>query len=252
MPDEVAVQEAPTAGDAPVAETPAPEGSGLEAAAAATQADEFTPEYVHKLREEAADYRTKASKFTDTFDGYEDAEIEAFLDLARTLKTDPQTAAEWFEQVAQNIKGGQAPAAPAQQQAAPAADDRPLTRAELDAYIAERDRARSEQEAQQNAIKEIHSEIKELGVDPDSLDGLAVMKVAYEQTGGDIKAAYKIAVEDRRNSWIEQYLAEKEKDGGVAGSVPDGVGGIPSTERKIKSLDDAVAAMKDRLSRTSL
>lgn len=254
MPDELVQEAAPQGADTMVADAPAPEGSAHEAPPASGP-DEFTPEYVHKLREEAASYRTEASKFKDTFDGYDESEVEAFLDLARTLKTDPVTAAEWFEQVAKNIRGGQTPEQAAEQAttAAPSpADDRPLTRAELDAYIAERETQRAQAEAQQNAIKEIHSEMKELGVDPDSIDGMAVMKVAYEQTGGDIKAAYKIAVEDRRNAVIEAYLAEKAKDADIAGNTAPGIGGIPSGERAIKNLDDSAAAMKERLARSGL
>ena len=227
--------------------------AGEAGAGDAPEADpeSFTPEYVHKLRDEAAGFRTELNPYKETFDGFADEEREAFLDLARTLKSDPIAAADWMEQVAKNIKQGMAPEAAEEKATVDVAEkiiddaDKPLTRKEWERLTAEREQTQTETQQRQSAIDAVESEIRALGVDPDSADGIAVMQAAYSKTGGDIPAAYKLAIEDRNQAIIDAYVAAKAADAeGVGAGVQ---GGTASGEREVKTLKDAAAAMRERL-----
>jgi hypothetical protein len=83
----------PDAPDAPVGPEPyvAPEPDPEPAPAAEVPAvevddpdrDTFDRPYVEKLRQEAAQYRTRARQYEEAFDGYDDETRQAFLDFAR-------------------------------------------------------------------------------------------------------------------------------------------------------------------------
>lgn len=213
---------------------------------------DFTPEYVHKLRDEAAEYRTNLKPYEETFDGYQPEEREAFLELAQTLKRDPAAAADWMEQVAKNIRSGmgqeQAEVAAAETVVEESKDSNQsaaLSAADFDRLLDERLSQREQQLAQAQSIREVEDEVRSLGVDPDSPDGLAVMQIAWKETGGDLQAAYKIAVEDRNAAIIEAYLEQKAAEAGTPGGGFQG--GSFSAERDIKNLQDSKAAMLARL-----
>jgi hypothetical protein len=84
----------PDAPDAPVGPEPyvaettiAPEPTAPEPAPTAEVDDDnrdtFDRPYVEKLRQEAAQYRTRARQYEEAFDGYDDETRQAFLDFAR-------------------------------------------------------------------------------------------------------------------------------------------------------------------------
>lgn len=206
----------------------------------------WTDEYVHKLRDENASWRTKYKPFEDSFQTYAPEEVETFLEVAKALKSDPVAAADWFEAVAKEIKGGATPEAAAAEVTPLADGEKPLTRAEVEALFAERETAKETAKAQFDQVESVNAEIKTLGYDPNDADGIQLMWLAVNKTGGDLAAA-DVLVKAQRQAVIDEYVEGlKATANGTAGVVGN-VGGIPSGERAIKNLDDAEKAMRARL-----
>ena len=225
-----------------------PAAAGLPPAGEPTVYDEA---YVKRLRDESAEWRTKATPYEEAFDGYDENEVATLLDLAQLLKTDPASAADWLENASRAIKEEQAklvPPAPAAPVAPPADDDRPMTRAELASFLEERESTKAAERQRLADAEAIDKEVRDLGYDPGTVWGLRVMQVAVEN-GGDLNAAHEV-VQGEKQKIIDDYVAELAAQGGAAGVTP-AAGGIPSGERTIKSLDDAARAMRERLDRVT-
>lgn len=195
-----------------------------------TGAESFERAYVERIRGEAAEHRTKLKPYEEALGGFNDDERQAILDMAKLLGTDPAKAADWMEQVVKGIRGDQPPApevAPA-----PVGGDQPLTRADLDAIFGQREAA----ERDRQVMQEVYAELNKVGLDPESKDPVAaaeaivVMKVAAEVTAGDIAAAHKLVIEDRKQAIIDEFVASKSKDAKTPGAGP--IGGTPSGERQ--------------------
>jgi hypothetical protein len=206
------------------------------------------------LRDEAAAGRTKLKQYDEAFQGYSEVEIDQFLNVARALTQDPVAAADWFEDVAKNIKQGMT-----EQQAQQAATEtaaaagvgaepaeKPLTQQDFERLLDEREATRATQKAQEDALQGVYAEMKTLGYDPDTGDGMRVMYLAVNSTNGDLAEADKL-VKAEKQAIIDAYLEEKRKDARAAGVTPRGAS-IASGEREIKSLEDAHMAAKMRLS----
>jgi len=240
----------PTANQ-PVTEPAAAPPPADPAAAGAPPAEPTTYDqaYVERLNREAAEWRTKAQTYEEAFAGYGEDDRETVLALARALQTSPLEAAELMEQAVRAIRGEESiePAAPAPTPAAaPAADDVPITKAQLEEFLAAREAAAQASAAEQQMIAAVQQEVRDAGYDPADSWGLRVMQLAAFQTGGDIKAAVAL-VDAEKQKIIDDYVAAKAADGGI--TTPAVGGGIPSGEKTIKTLEDAANAMKERLAR---
>lgn len=224
---------APVETPAPVVETPAP-APAAEVAPAADPFDnaetkQFERAYVERVRGEAAEARTKLKTYED-LDKLDSTKRDAWLRLARTMESDPAQAYKWLDEIVQAAKTAPGtPETPAP--TAPGGTDY-LTRQDMIDMLGQRDA----EAAEQRMIADVHAELKAAGLDYESSDpvevatAIAVMKVAAEVTGGDMKAAYKLAVEDPRQKAIDEYVAKKAATAGTPGSSA-APGAIPSTER---------------------
>ncbi len=200
--------------------------------------DSFPRPYVERLRSEAAARRTEAAAFKSAFEGYTPEDQAVLLDLAKTLRTDPASAAAWMQEQAQALldadpdpAGGQDPADP----------DAPLTRAQLDAYLAERDQKAAAERAQADQLAKIAGEAKTLGFDPEAKVGqaardyVALLHAANTETGGDLAKAAEV-VRSERQKIVDDFLAAKAAGAGAA-TTPPQVGAGRETQPSVADLD---------------
>ena len=187
----------------------------------------FDRPYVERLRAEAAEYRTKAQAYKD-LESLTPEKRDAWLTLARTMETNPTQAYQWLDEIVKSApevlqqQGGPAPVSVVP------AGEAPLTRADLDQILGQRDAAQVEKQL----INEVYGDLKAVGIDAESSDpveaatAIAIMKVAAETTGGDIKAAYDLVVTGPRQKAIDAFVAEKATQGRtprpVTGQAPSG------------------------------
>ena len=75
--------------------TPEPTDGGGE--------DTFPRSYVEELRQEAADYRTRAKNYEQAFSGMTEQEQRTFLNLAQDITQDPAAALETLRKVQENL-----------------------------------------------------------------------------------------------------------------------------------------------------
>lgn len=200
--------------------------------------------HVRELRAESAARRTALAPFSSAFEGYDDADRDTLLALATTLRSDPRAAGEWMRQQAEVLLADQAA------DVGPGArdPDRPMTRSELEAYMAERDqRARAHQdEAAQVAA--IVAEAKTLGYDPESdRRGYArLLDVAMHETGGDLQAAHDALKADRQKV-IDEYLGTKAATGDAGGTLPPQSGSAQEAPGELGDWREVGAAVRARL-----
>lgn len=209
--------EKPPAPAEPAGEPPASEAPPAAAPESAAPAGEEEPkvydaEYVRKLRDGEAKYRTRYAPFRDAFEGYEDGEVEAFLELAKQLREAPEAAAQRMIEAAKAIYGDRFPEVLEGEQG-----PKPLTREDLERELAERDAQRE----QQAAIASVEEKARSLGYQDDTADWRELMFLASTKHNGDLNAAHK-AIEDRKAKIVEDYLKSKADKNG---RFPAGTGG---------------------------
>lgn len=234
---------------APAAPPPVVEPAGDPFETLDMNLDSFPRQTVEGLRRENAKQRTRFKEaeearqvYEQIYGGYAPEEREVWFDLARRFQTDPAGAANRMREIAEAVEGW-AGGAGTGTQAPPATDvdseDRPLSRKELDAVLAEREAKRQETDA----INAVYRQVTDAGFDPDDEKGLRVMWLASKQFDGDVaKAAEHVKAEEQRI--IDAYVASKAQ---AAGIETVAAGGTPSHEKTIKTLKDADAAAKERL-----
>lgn len=204
------------------------------------ETDQFPREYVEKMRNEAAKYRTKAKEY-EVFDSYADDERAAWKELAQQMQEDPATAARAMEQIAQQILGQDGEDATPEEVREEAAEF--LTRSQLENFMKEYE----DKAEQSRLVSAIESEAKTLGYEPGTADYVSLMWLNANKTGGDLKAAHELKKAEKQAA-IDEYLAAKaaEADGtpaAAAGAVPSGENGPPH------DLQGSKAAMMERLKR---
>lgn len=188
------------------AAAPASDGAAAysgDAGDTSPEGETFPRSYVEELRQESAKYRTKAKTFEEAFSGYDDDSREAFLSLAKDLLEAPEDAAKRMLEVSRNLLGDQFDTFLAEDPT-----DKPLTAADVDRIMAER-----EQKAQADAaVKAVEQEARDLGYTDGSPDIAELFWHAHNETGGDLKAAHE-KVQARKQAIIDEYLAQKQADG---------------------------------------
>jgi hypothetical protein len=250
---ETAPPAAPPAADAAPAPAPAADPApAVDPDPFDTGADMFERKYVEKLRHESAGYRERlrqqeeiAKAYTDVYGQYSDEERAVWFELAKTFREDPEAAAKRMEEIATAVRGWkqQPPAADPTPPAAPPADpaaDRGLTRAELDQILAEREQAAELERLTQG----VNDTVRGFGYEPDSVEGIAIMRLALTETNGDLDKAHA-AWKAREQAIIDRYIAEKEQQGGV---TPPAGGSAPSGEKAgPKNLQESSRAAMERM-----
>lgn len=230
--------------DAPVADAPAadPFDSGQAT---------FDRPYVEKLRNEAAANRVKAKEYEDKasryskFDGIDQTDLDVFGELANRYKTgDLEGAAEFARNIASQLSPAQRGDVAEATGAAPT--DAPLTRAEFDKLMAEREQTQSVEAAQADLVREA----TELGYGPGTLGHLDVMRIAsegFKATGQIDLAAAAAKVKEMQDALLDSYIESKKADAARSPkSAPSG-GAASGAKEAPKTLKDADAASRERV-----
>ncbi len=206
------------------------------------ETDQFPREYVEKLRNEAAKYRTKAKDF-EVFDRYEEDQRKGWTELAAAMLEDPSQGAKTMKEIAEQILSEYADSgedAPSPEDAREEASEF-LNKADLDRYMQEY----QDKQEQERLVSSIESEAKTLGYEPGTEDYVSLMWLNANKTGGDLKAAHELKKQAKQAA-IDEYLASKaaEADGtpaAAAGAIPSQENGPPT------DLQGSKAAMMARL-----
>lgn len=205
--------------------------------------------YIKQLRQESAKYRTERNELVEQygkrFEGLAPEDANLFLEVVEAYKTDPAAAARWMEENAQALRARLGPdAAAAVQQQADA--DKPLTRAEVERIMAEREQAAQ----QQAAVAAVNKQVTDLGIDPASYAGKALMLRAIEDHKGDIAAAHA-AMQAERDALAKEavaaFLADKERTADTTAGVVPQAGASGQAERKAKSAKEAGEMFREYL-----
>lgn len=217
--------------------TPDPAGDVTPAGDPTPDPDMFPRDYVEELRKENAGYRTRAKTYEDAFDGLSDADQATILELAKRAKQDPREVAAWMREQANAWD----PADGVDPLGDPEGEPQFLTKADLDAELS----ARAEADRRQAQISAIEKQAADLGYELDSEDYVALMHVAVKQTAGDIAKAHE-HLEAKKRAAVDAWLASKAAETDATPTPPMG-GSAPGSERPIRTLAEAEAAMKERL-----
>lgn len=212
----------------------------------------FDREYVTKLRDEAASYRTQMRELEErndrygVFEQYEDDDRAVWIELAKAWQDDPYQAAEAMREIAGRVLGPQE-----QQQVLDAVDselegiDDEFITADKVQQIVNAELQRQEAAREMDSMVEgVYTEMRTAGVDPSSLDGYMVLWRASNETSGDIGKALR-AHEQYKQGIIDNYVQSKTAGGGGA---PPANGTTGVQRKEPATLDDAFAAGRAFLS----
>jgi hypothetical protein len=263
------MSDAPT--DAPVeaAESPdtgasAPDPAGIQGSGDEVNLDadippginRFDRAYVEKLRGEAAKHRTTARDAQQqleqyrerygVFDGYDDADLNVWRDLAQNWSSDPRTAAETMRTIATNVLGD--PTATPQEKAEAQQQlddiDQASSPEDINKIIEQKLSEHQQQLELDSAVAKIESTLTDAGYEKGTMPYSAVLWFASNDpdTGGDVGKAME-KFEQYRQSVIDDYV-QSVKGGKIAprGPQSNGQPAVPSAE--ISSVKDATAATR--------
>lgn len=216
----------------------APEPDGLDSLPESWQKE------IRSLRDEAAAGRTSHKPYKEAFDGYSDADVQVLLNLASTIKTDTKAGAEMMRQIADALlaEGADTPAPAPAETPASGAEDKPLTRADIEKMMAEKDTSAKLKSAEDAIV----AEAKDLGYNTGTRQYYALLMEAKLHHKGSLADAHT-ALEAERQSVIDTYLAKKKSDAEATPTAGSGAGGPPSGEKPIKTFADARAAFEARV-----
>lgn len=186
----------------------------------------FDRKYVEKLRKESAGYRDRAKKYNDVFDGYEPEAVDEWMNLATTLKSDPKAAAARFAELADAIRAEYGDAAGDDAEATlgisdkdpELSDNQPLTRAEFDRLMSERERTAD----LDRRVRKIESDAVSLGYEKGSDEYDYLLWKAGRLPSGSVQDAHAAiqaqeqAIFDRRVKAIGDEPNPRVPVGGAA------------------------------------
>ena len=217
----------------PAGEPAATNASAAEADPFDTGADSFPRSYVEKLRNEAADYRTKYAPYRDTFAEVDESVQEYLLDLNRQLIQDPKGAVAELRDLLKQLDPDSAEGQAVQAKLDEIPEDKPLTIKEWKA-IQEREQAVA---AEKQGVQSIKDTAKSLDpsydADTDKYGDLAsLLFIATHQTNGDLEKAHALRSERFNtavDAEVEKRLAEI-KSGARKWAPVQAVGASPVIE----------------------
>lgn len=212
----------------------------------------FNRDYVVKLRDQAANYRTQLREVEEranrygVFEDYDDEDRAVWLDLANTWQQDPYAAAETMRTIASRVLGDieQGQASEEFYDDMQEAQDQfgGVTPEQVQQIVqAEMARQAAVQEME-TMIEGVYGEVRQAGIDPNSMDGYMVLWRASNETNGDVQQA--IAAHNAyKQSIVDGYV--QSKTAGSAPLVPNGTQGVQVQQPA--SLDDAFKAAREFL-----
>lgn len=246
----------PAAGSAPSASPPA--GDGADPFADLPDQPIFDRGWVQKIQNEGRRYREQAheateslKRYEDTFAGYGPEDLDVWFEMANTWRDDPRASAEMMLEIGQNTlrELGVLPASDGDATRPQAVTGTPEPSAEPDEklpagvtpeMIQEMIQAGIEQYAQQiredREVENIFTQMRELGYEPETREGLNLLRAANEVPDFDLKAAHEMLQADRQKI-IDDYVAGRT--GGSHAQTAPNAGVVANTEQPIKNLDDA-------------
>lgn len=196
----------------------------------------FDRAYVQKLRDEAAGRRTALKPYEDAFGGYEADDQKVWFDLAQLMKTDPAAAAAEFIRLGEGVKSQLNPPTVEAQ----AETEQPLTRADLERLLGERE----QQATLQKETESILAKVTAAGFAAGTPEHREVLYLAAHETGGDLDAALKLQ-KDRERAVVDRYLTGKS--GQRTPQVVTNQGGPAGTGTPVRTFADARAAAEARI-----
>ena len=252
-PADAAALGAVAAGATAPAAAPAADGASTppSAAPAAGSADSsagseetFDRSYVEKLRDEAARYRTKAKEYEDNFDGWDPEDKALFLSLSKDLLSSDKTAAAEAAKKLRSVSDRVAQELGAIEEEL----ERPLTKSEMESYLAEKDKERAGQEA----INRILTESESLGYEKGTKAFADLIWTAQNvpEAQGQIAKAHEIIsaqVATFEQAAIDKYLAGKQGQADAFPKTPSDGAAPGTTSEAPKSWKEAKAAVQAKL-----
>ncbi len=203
---------------------------------------QFDRKYVEGLRRENAGHRTKLNPYEEAYGAYSDEDRAVWMDLAKMMQTDPAKAAAEMVRIGTGLTEQLTPKQQAVVDKAEAESEteKPMTRAEVEKFIADRDASQAQDRAVQDITKQVAAKYP-----AGSPEHREVLFIAAHETGGDIDKAFA-KVQAREEAIVERYLTGKR--GQAGGPSPVSSQGAPSGEAKpIRNLKDSKEALKARL-----
>lgn len=205
--------------------------------------ESFDRKYVEKLRGEAARHRTEKKTYDDAFSKWSPEDRTFLLDTVRTAADDPKKGAEVLRQVADLLNPAEKAALKeeiASGEVKP--EDVPLTRGEMEKFLAEKETARQ----QDAAVEAVTAEVEKLGFPRGSEGHYRVLWLAKHSTNFDVAAA-AAKIKGEKDSIISDYLKEKKTDA-ESHTGPGPSGGAPASEAKpIVTFNDASESARARI-----
>lgn len=206
---------------------------------------EWAQKELRSARDEAASRRVALKNF-EVFERFAEEDRGVLLDLLGQL-ADPDTrstGAQSMLAIAQALLGDPDDAGTD----TPGGDDpdRPLTKAELDRYIEEREKAKAQEQADKEALAALDTKATELGYTPGTRNYMALLWEAKHNHGYDLDAAHK-ALEAEKQQVIDNFISEKSKDAERTPAAGSGAGSPPSNEERPKDWGKAGASTYARL-----
>lgn len=249
---------APAAGEAPVAPVVAPAATPAAPAAPAAPvtpeadpfdsgADTFDRKYVEKLRTEAAERRVALKQYETAFEPYGEEERAVWLGLAQLTAMDPKAGAKALADLSKALEEGFTPEEAADKAGiAPADEDKPLTKKELDAYMAQQ---RQEIEINTAAAK-IEAQATAAGYKVGSKEYKLLLTRAIE-LNYDLDAAIKEEAAEKQ-AIIDKFVADKVAAGEKWPTTTPAAGaGSPNPSgNEPKTMAEAKASLQARLGAT--
>lgn len=237
------------AAEEPAAETPAAEAPGEGAAPdapasapadgeppASGEARTFDEKYVKELRDEAAKYRTQYAPFRDTFEGFGEEDVQAFLSLAADLRDNPEAAARRMFEASRALAGDDF-----EKWITGNTEPAPLTREDLERELAEREQQRE----LERMVEQVHKDVEGLGYKRGTYEFNEVLYRANNEHGGDLKAAHE-AMQAYRQRLADEFLAEKAKKNSAFPAAAGG-GSAPQGQEPPAEGKDSFAVARDRM-----
>lgn len=222
---EAPVEAPPTGGEPPA---PAATSEGAAPVSAPQVDDEKISSELRRARDEAAKYRTRARRFEEAFEGYDDTEVSQALELYQLLQKDPKAAHQRFQAVAGNLEQylreqGMWEEADAVAKAA----DTGLSRADVEKLMEERE----QRAARDRAVQSIISDAAKLGYEEGTWQQGALLFIASKSTNGDLNKAHAALEEFKaglREEGKQAYLASLEGGGNYPPVSSGGGPGAPA------------------------
>lgn len=249
MPDEVITPPAPADGGtpppAPVEAPPTPEVDTFDD----PKVETFDRAYVEKLRKENAERRTQMKDYEEAFGAWDKESQDIWRGVIKLAAQDNKKGAEAMTDLVKALldEGDTEGAADLVDKIEEVKDeeDRPLTKKEMEKFLADRDKL----SADEAAVKEVQSEAAAMGYKTGTAAYLNLLNLAKLEHNFDIKKAHE-ALQSQKQAIIDEYVAERAAAGDKWIKGP-GAGAPPGDPESSdpKDWDKAKASMKERLNR---